>query len=268
MSKILLIGDPHAHPDYDNDRFEWLGKFAVSAKPDHIVVMGDWGDIPSLSFHGKPLDREGARLSRDKEALHDSLRRFEEPIQKYNEQMRERKRRTYRPNKIYILGNHENRIAKYEADHPELQGELTQEWLAPFQEARWTLVPFGQTYELEGYEICHYQPSGTMGRPIGGKTGSALAQRLLGRHVSSIVGHDHRYGIASERVGDTKRRIWGINTGCFVHPDYIEDWCRQTRSMWDLGVVVLDGAKNGDHTRHIWISQTELQRRYGAKECR
>ena len=262
-SRILIVGDPHAHPDYDNDRFEWLGRYIVATKPDHVVVMGDWGDIPSLNQHGKPIDKEGLRLRRDKEALHDSLRRLEEPLAEHNRKMRALRKRTYRPkSKVYLLGNHEDRINKYEADHPELMGELSAEWLDPFVQADWTIVPFKQTFTLEGYEFCHFQPSGTMGRPIGGKTGTALAQRLLGRHVSTVVGHDHRRGIASELVGDTRRRIWGINAGCFVHLDYREGWCMQTEPMWDRGVLVLDSAREGDHSRHTWVTQEELRRRY------
>ena len=38
---LLIIGDPHANPDYDNDRFEALGKFIAKEKPQHVVCIGD-----------------------------------------------------------------------------------------------------------------------------------------------------------------------------------------------------------------------------------
>lgn len=264
-SRILIVGDPHAHPLYDNDRFEWLGKYATSVQPDHIVVMGDWADVPSLNQHGKTIDKEGLRLKDDKAALHDSLRRFEAALTKFNAQQRAIHKAMYRPKKHYVLGNHEARIGNYEAEHPELLGLLDEDWLGPFHDAGWLIYPFKDTLTLEGYEISHFFPSGTMGRPIGGKSGSTLAAKLVAdRHTSSIVGHDHRFGIASLPVG--RRRIWGINAGCFAHPLYNEPWCRQTEPMWDRGVLLLDGAQDGDHSRYTWTSQVELQRRYGAKE--
>ena len=45
---LMIIGDPHAHPDYYNSRFEKLGKCIVKSKPDIIVCMGDFADMPSL----------------------------------------------------------------------------------------------------------------------------------------------------------------------------------------------------------------------------
>ena len=39
--KILVIPDGHAHPDYDNDRFDYLGRFILDQRPDTIVCIGD-----------------------------------------------------------------------------------------------------------------------------------------------------------------------------------------------------------------------------------
>ena len=40
---LLIIGDPHAHPDYDNKRFTALGKYIAKEKPDVIVCIGEYG---------------------------------------------------------------------------------------------------------------------------------------------------------------------------------------------------------------------------------
>ena len=45
---LLIIPDPHANPDYDNDRFKALGKFIMHEKPEVIVWLGDMADLPSL----------------------------------------------------------------------------------------------------------------------------------------------------------------------------------------------------------------------------
>ena len=44
LMNLLIIGDPHAHPDYDNSRFEKLGQFIARAKPDAVICMGDFAD--------------------------------------------------------------------------------------------------------------------------------------------------------------------------------------------------------------------------------
>ena len=50
---LMIIGDPHAHPEYDNSRFEKLGKFIVKTKPDIVVCMRDFADMPSLSSYDR-----------------------------------------------------------------------------------------------------------------------------------------------------------------------------------------------------------------------
>jgi len=62
---LLIIGDPHAHPDYDNKRFTALGKYILKTKPDIIVCLGDFADMPSLSSYDKGTKGfEGRRYKR------------------------------------------------------------------------------------------------------------------------------------------------------------------------------------------------------------
>ena len=67
MSKThLIIPDSHAHPDYKNDRYDWLGKLILDLKPDVLVNIGDTADMASLSaydkgkasFHGRNYDQQ------------------------------------------------------------------------------------------------------------------------------------------------------------------------------------------------------------------
>ena len=47
---LLVIGDPHAHPDYDNKRFTDLGKFIVMSRPDiaaHTSILAKFLADPS-----------------------------------------------------------------------------------------------------------------------------------------------------------------------------------------------------------------------------
>ena len=99
---LLVIGDPHAHPDYDNDRFTVLGKFIASEKPDVIVCIGDMADMPSLSSYDKGTKGfEGRRYKKDVAAVIDAQERLFAPIKKM---------RGYKPKLHMCLGNHEDRI--------------------------------------------------------------------------------------------------------------------------------------------------------------
>ena len=41
----LVIGDSHAKPGINNDRYTWAGRLAVDLKPDVIIDIGDWADM-------------------------------------------------------------------------------------------------------------------------------------------------------------------------------------------------------------------------------
>ena len=53
IKKLLIIPDCHAHPDYDNNRFDWLGNLIIEERPDTILCLGDLADMPSLSSYDK-----------------------------------------------------------------------------------------------------------------------------------------------------------------------------------------------------------------------
>ena len=108
---LLIIGDPHAHPDYDNSRFTALGKYIVSTKPDVVVCLGDFADMPSLSSYDKGTRGfEGRRYRRDVEAVIDAQYKLFAPIRKHNDYLRKQKLKLYKPKLYMTLGNHEDRI--------------------------------------------------------------------------------------------------------------------------------------------------------------
>ena len=66
MSKILIVGDTHAHPNHSNERFTWLGRYIVDSKPDKVVQIGDFADMPSLCSYDKGRRSfEGRRYNKD-----------------------------------------------------------------------------------------------------------------------------------------------------------------------------------------------------------
>jgi len=50
---LLIIPDAHAAPGYDNERFKAVGQYLIRERPEHVVCLGDWADLPSLSSYDK-----------------------------------------------------------------------------------------------------------------------------------------------------------------------------------------------------------------------
>ena len=42
--KHLIIPDAHAHPEYDNERFDALGSLILKERPDVIICIGDFAE--------------------------------------------------------------------------------------------------------------------------------------------------------------------------------------------------------------------------------
>jgi predicted MPP superfamily phosphohydrolase len=113
---LLVIGDPHAHPDYDNSRFTALGRFIAKEKPQVIVCIGDMADMPSLSSYDKGTKGfEGRRYKKDVKAVIDAQEKLFAPIKRI---------RGYKPKLHMCLGNHEDRITRAINNTPELDGAI------------------------------------------------------------------------------------------------------------------------------------------------
>lgn len=247
MTKLFIIPDAHAHPEYDNERFDALGEFmlkeAVASKGDmRIICLGDFADMPSLSSYDKGTKGfEGRRYDRDVEATHDASERLFAAMYQYNHQRARNKKSMLFVETTMTLGNHEDRINRAVNAQPELDGKLG---MNDLQFEHWwdTVVPYREITNIQGFAVSHSLPSGVSGRPVGGAN---LAARLLTiGHCSSIVGHSHTYDTA-ERTRYTGEKMLGINAGCFVHPDFREGWCANTVHMWWRGITIIDNASCG-----------------------
>ena len=248
MPNHLIIGDPHAHYNFDNDRFTIAGRFVVDRRPDVVICMGDWADMASLSHYDKgKLSYEGRAYQRDIEAAIDAQEKFFAPIRAHNRRARRQTRLNIRF--VMIMGNHDQaRIEREVEENPGLRGKLSIDDLR-YREYGWEVYPFLQPAIIDTIAYCHYFVSGVASRPI---SGESIARTLCNKlHASSVVGHSHLYDHA-ERAIINGKKIFGLSAGCFVHPGYIENWNRATEYLWWRGIVELieiDGAGYYDQIR-------------------
>lgn len=248
---MLLVGDPHAHPNFDNARFSWLGGYIRETRPRIVLCVGDGADMPSLSRYDKgQLQFEGRRYAKDLASVHDAFGRVATELRGMRN----------RPKLIMLGGNHDfRRIQDAVAQHPELAGTLSVADLG-YAELGWDVVPFREITSIEGFAACHYMEQLNSQREIGGAN---ICRTLLNKgHESTIVGHCHLFQVASDATW-TGRRINAITPGCFTHQNFIEDWSKQSVKHHWRGVVRLDGVANGDYESLQQISLSQLWAAYG-----
>ena len=53
MATHLVMGDPHCTPKASNDRFLWAGRLAADFKVTHVICMGDFCSMDSLSTYDR-----------------------------------------------------------------------------------------------------------------------------------------------------------------------------------------------------------------------
>lgn len=184
----MVISDIQAKPNVQHDHLEWIANYAVEKRPDVIVQIGDWADMPSLSLYdrGKRC-YEGRRYVKDCEAANYSLERFERVLEDYN---RSHPDTPYNPRKVLTYGNHEYRIERATMLDATLDGKLTLADLN-FERRGWECHDFLKVVTIDGVQYSHYFISGSMGRPV-----SSASALLKARSGSATMGHVQRMDVA------------------------------------------------------------------------
>src|SRR5688572_3057163 len=122
--RILVLPDVQAKPGINFSYLSRIGQYAVDKKPEVIVCIGDFADMPSLSSYDKGKKSfEGRRYKRDIEAAQFAMQAFLKPLQEYNAK---HPSRPYLPRLVLTLGNHEERIERAVNDDPKLDGMLSE----------------------------------------------------------------------------------------------------------------------------------------------
>jgi hypothetical protein len=215
--------------------------------------MGDQWDMPSLSSYDKGLRSfQGRTYAADiaaglefSDLLWGSVKRTKKKL----------------PLRVFLIGNHEQRIEKALQLSPELVGTISMRDLDLSNQYD-IVVPYtGKStpgvIELDGINFAHYLVSGVAGRPLSSEhSGHALITKT---GTSCVVAHSHLldYCVRTRPNGD---KYMGLVAGCFF--DYPSDWAGETQKMYNVGVCVLNDVSNGAYDLE-WISLKRLERVYG-----
>ncbi len=181
----MLIPDTQCKPGGSTTHLRGAGRYMVMKKPDRIIHIGDHWDMPSFSSYDRGKKRaEGQRYSRDIKAGNDAMDVLMEPIHTYNKKQARNGKKQYHPDLHFCIGNHEERIARYCEEHPEMDGALGYHDFN-LNEHGWTVHDYNDPVVLDGISYSHFFYNPNTGNPYGGM----CSTRLKNIGFSFSMGH-------------------------------------------------------------------------------
>lgn len=254
MSTILVIPDTQVKPNVDLNHLAWLGQYIVDKKPDVIVSIGDFADMPSLSSYdvGKK-SFEGRRYTNDVAAVQFGMDILLSPLRRLQKRQLDNRKKVYKPRMVLTLGNHENRINRAVENDPKLDGMLSVDDLG-YKDFGWEVKPFLEVVMIDGIAFSHYFPTGVAGRP----STTANAQ-LNKQHNSCIAGHQQGLQIATGKRADGSLLTSIIAGSFYLHDE--EFMGAQGNKHW-RGALMLHNCQDGQFDLNL-LPMTYLERKYG-----
>lgn len=241
--KHLFIPDTQVRPGVPLSHLEWIGQYILDKRPDVVVQIGDWYDLPSMSAwdRGKTSEKfQGRRYERDVRTGHDALDLMERPINEYNRMRARNKKAQYLPDKHYLLGNHENRIDRYIETSGELEGLVGSfQFHDHFRSRGWKTHDFLEIVDLDGVWYSHYFYNPLTGNPWTGMIETRLkniGHTFSQGHTQTLI-HGIRY------VGDKQQH--GLVAGAAYLHD--EDYKGPQGNHHWRGVIVKHEVREGQY---------------------
>jgi len=255
----LFIPDCQVRPGVPTDHLEALGNYIVEKKPDVIINIGDFADMPSLSSYDAPGSKsmENRRYHDDVNATHEAMQRLLNPLYAHNKHAARNKKKKYKPRMVLTLGNHEDRITRaIEKDPVKLEGRISIDDL-DYENYGWEVHQFLKPVIIDNISYCHYHknPNSPMSAPMGGM----IQTKLNNFKASFSQGHNQmfQYGVAYTGM---YKRIHGLQCGSFYMHDEGFMQAQGNREHW-RGIVVKNEVHDGQYDP-CFVSLDFLLRNY------
>lgn len=245
---VLAIGDCHDSPHLpDKTRFQLFGELARRLHVDHVVQIGDFTSLDSMSSH----ERNDTVKGQKKPSFMEDMISFQEALKAFDKGLQ-----GYKCPKHITLGNHEARLFNYVNQNPEIVHLLDEMLYGPIEDHGWTCSPYGEFYFIGDVGFTH-APLTIMGKAYGGQNSeNAIARDAL---------HDIVYGHTHKRVDKTfpkmgQQHITVINLGTSLPEGHVEEYAQHSLTGWSYGVYLLD-IRQGKIFQQNWISMAGMAER-------
>jgi hypothetical protein len=239
--KVLVIADAQVRPGVKTQHLTAISGYIEAKRPDVIVCLGDFADMPSLSKHSLAMEKEGQRYAADIQSVHDGMTKlvaFKKKCKGYN------------PRMVMTMGNHEERIPRTVLEQPNLEGVISLADLK-YKEFGWEVHPFLKVVNIYGIDFSHFFVSGVMGRPA-----SSAAVVLRERQSSAVMGHVQKVDIAIHPRTGKMAIMAGLS--CLHNEDYLGPQGNACRRQ----VIMLNDCRDNGIFDPCFVSLKFLLRRY------
>ena len=128
MTTHIVIPDCQVRPGDSLNYLYWMGMYVAEVKPDVIINLGDFADMPSLSSYdiGKK-SFEGRRYTDDVDIVKKAMDVFMIPILREQSRLIMNRKKKWNPRLILTSGNHEHRIDNAIDNDPKLEGLISKQ---------------------------------------------------------------------------------------------------------------------------------------------
>lgn len=242
MADHLFIPDVQIAPGVPTHHLRAIGNLIVDRRPDVIIQIGDFADMPSLSLYdvGKK-QMEGRRYRDDIESARRGMEELLKPLRDLNSAQRKSKKKIYSPRMVLTLGNHEHRITRATDLDAKLDGAISINDLG-YEDFGWEVYPFLEPVTVDGVTYVHYVQQDNS--PGAVSRAHLIAAR---RHGSYSVGHRQTfdYYISPNINNVTGARTQVLMAGaCYLHDEGYQG--PQGNRHW-RGLVYKHGVVNGQY---------------------
>ena len=238
MRDHLVVFDMQVKPNSDVSHLPAIGNYIAQHQPSVIVVIGDWWDMHSLSSYDRGTKKaEGARYQDDIDAGVKAMVAMLKPIYKLNEKLKESKKRQYKPEMYFTLGNHEERIERHVNANPILDGTLSYDSFR-LNEFGFTTYPYLTPVIIDGIEYVHFVQSRNSANPKASSKASMDQTKM-----STTQGHRPCLDVHTD-WSDDKGMMWSITCGSSYLDD--ESYKRAQGNQHWRGIVHKRNVTEGD----------------------
>lgn len=253
--RVLVIGDLHQDPRHPHRMqvLTWIARYASEHRFDHVIQIGDWSTWDSVNFH----DRNDTLGARFKPSIKADMENLQQSLQAFRNGMAA----DYKPRLSIVLGNHENRLERFENANPEAQDTFTRERDQLFLQYGWKTRPYGELFYVQGVAFTHHPVNGA-GRAFGGETGP---QRAANKTTVPVVsGHTHKRQVHDAGKIGPVDVISMVEVGCALPWGEVESYAKHGLTGWWHGIVPMT-VHGGVITDLSFTSMLTLERLYGER---
>ena len=212
------------------DHLEAAGNYIVAHKPDVIIHLGDHWDMHLLSEYDRgKMAAEGADYQADIDAGNKGMDALMRPL---------RRAKNYSPRKVFLIGNHEERILRHINANPILRNTIGYDDFN-LKDHGWSVHQFHAPVPIDGVTYAHY-----FYNPNTGKAYSGHADNMLTKiGYTFTMGHQQGKKIAERSLGNGKTQR-ALVVGSFYQHD--EEYRGPQANRHWRGGVMKHQVKDGD----------------------